>query len=65
MSRAKMKVSSFFLTKAYGEVYARICSYLQSMAALGHNPLVAMQIGLVGHAADAVNEPTGPPLAEA
>ena len=30
------------------------------MAALGHNPLVAIRIALVGHAADTVEQPYGP-----
>ena len=40
MSKVKMKVSGCFRTQVYGEAYARISSYLQSMAALGYNPLV-------------------------
>ena len=35
------------------------------MAALGYNPLVAIQIALAGHAADTVKEHKGPTLAEA
>ena len=60
MSKVKMKVSGCFQTQAYAEAYARISSYLQSMAALGHNPLVAIQIALAGHAADTVNQHYGP-----
>ena len=56
MSKVKMKVSGCFRTQTYGEAYARISSYLQSMAALGYNPLVAIQIALAGHAADTVNQ---------
>ena len=55
-----MKESGCFRTQAYAEAYARISSYLQSMAALGHNPLVAIQIALAGHAADTVNHHYGP-----
>ena len=33
MAKVKMKVSGCFRTQAYGEAYARISSYLQSMAA--------------------------------
>ena len=59
-----MRVSGCFRTPAYGEAYARISSYLQSMAALGYNPLVAIQIALAGQAADMVKEHDGPTLTE-
>ncbi len=62
MSKVEMKVSGCFRTQAYGEAYARISSYLQSMAPLGYNPLVAIQIALAGHAADTVNQHYGPTL---
>ena len=65
MAKVKMRVSGCFRTQAYGEAYARISSYLQSMAALGYNPLVAIQIALVGQAADMVKEHGGPKLTEA
>ena len=39
--------SGYFLTNPY----CRISSYLQSMAAEGYNPLVAIQIALAGNAA--------------
>ncbi len=64
MAKVKMKVSGCFRTQAYGEAYARISSYLQSMAALGYNPLVAIQIALDGHAADTVKQHDGPTLTE-
>ena len=48
MAKIKIKVSGCFRTQAFGEYYARISSYLQSMAALGYNPLVAIQIALAG-----------------
>ena len=51
--------------QAYGEAYARISSYLQSIAALGYNPFVAIQIALDGHAADTVKQHDGPTLTEA
>ena len=60
-----MRVSGCFRTPAYGEAYARISSYVQSMAALGYNPLVAIQIALTGHAADMVKDHDGPTLTEA
>ena len=65
MSTVKMKVSGCFRTQANAEAYARISSYLQSMAALGHNPLVAIQIALAGHAADTVNQHYGPTRTDA
>ena len=65
MAKVKIKVSGCFRTPAYGEAYARISSYLQSMAALGYNPLVAIQIALAGQAADMVKEHDGPTLTEA
>ena len=60
----RIKVSGCFRTQAFGEYYARISSYLQSMAALGYNPLVAIQIALVGQAADMVKQHDGPTLPE-
>ena len=43
-------MSGCFRTLAYGEAYARISGYLQSMGALGFNPLVAIQIALASNA---------------
>ena len=60
MSKVKMKVSGCFRTLAYGEAYARISSYLQSMAALGYNPLVAIQIALAGNAVATLEQHYGP-----
>ncbi|MDE0261432.1 MAG: hypothetical protein OXJ37_03400 [Bryobacterales bacterium] len=65
MAKTKIKVSGCFRTQAFGEAYARISSYLQSMAALGYNPLVAIQIALAGQAADMVQQHDGPTLPEA
>ena len=65
MAKIKIKVSGCFRTQAFGEYYARISSYLQSMAALGYNPLVAIQIALAGQAAKMVKEHDGPTLPEA
>ena len=45
--------------------HARISGYLRSMPALGHNPLVAIPIALVGHAAATVEQPYGPTSTEA
>ena len=60
MSKVKMKVSGCFRTLVYGEAYARISSYLQSMAALGYNPLVAIQIALAGNAVATLEQHYGP-----
>ena len=65
MTKVKIKVSGCFRTPTYGEAYARISSYLQSMAALAYNPLVAIQIALAGQAADMVKQHDGPTLPEA
>ena len=51
MSKVKQKVAGCFRTTEYAEAYCRISSYLQSMAAKGYNPLVAIQIALAGNAA--------------
>ena len=65
MANVKIQVSGCFRTQAFGEYCARISSYLQSMAALGYNPLVAIRIALAGQAADMVNQHDGPTLPEA
>ena len=54
MAKVKMKVSGCFRIRVYAECWCRISSYLQSMAAMGYNPLVAIQIALAGRAADMV-----------
>ena len=54
MAKVKMKVSGCFRTRVYAEYWCRISSYLQSMAAMGYNPLVAIQIALAGRAAEMV-----------
>ena len=48
------------LELVYGEAYARISSYLQSMEALGDNPLVAIQIALAGNAVATLQQHYGP-----
>ena len=48
MAKVKIKVSGCFRTRLYAEAWCRISSYLSSMAALGYNPLVAIQIALAG-----------------
>ena len=52
MAKVRIRVSGCFRTQAFGEAYARLSSYLQSMAALGYNPLAAIQIALVGNAVE-------------
>ncbi len=59
MAKVKVKVSGCFRTKTYGEAYARISSYLQSMSALGYNPLIAIQIALDGRAVDTLTRHYG------
>ena len=54
MSKVKMKVSGCFRTERYAHAWCRISSYLSSMAELGYNPLVAIQIALAGNAAEMV-----------
>ena len=56
MAKVKIKVSGCFRTQFYAEAWCRISSYLSSMAALGYNPLVAIQIALAGNAADMIKE---------
>ena len=65
MAKKRIKVSGCFRTQAYGEAYARISSCQQSMAALGYNPLVAIQVALAGQAADMVKQHDGPTFTEA
>ena len=54
MAKVKIKVSGCFRTWRHAEAWCRISSYLSSMAALGYNPLVAIQIALAGNAADMI-----------
>ena len=63
MAKVKIKVSGCFRTQLHTEAWCRISSYLSSMAALGYNPLVAIQIALAGNAADMIrmrHEKIGP-----
>lgn len=48
MGKVKQKVSGCFREEIYAHAYCRISSYLQTMAAKGQNPLVAIQSALVG-----------------
>ncbi len=54
MAKVKIKVSGCFRTRFFAKAWCRISSYLSSMAALGYNPLVAIQIALAGKAADII-----------
>ena len=54
MAKVKIKVSGCFRTRFFAEAWCRISSYLSSMAALGYNPLVAIQIALAGNAAEMI-----------
>ena len=51
MAKVKQKVSGCFRNQLHAKAYLRISSYLQTMANLGFNPLVAIQIALEGEAA--------------
>ena len=48
MAKVKQKISGCFRKQQYAHAYCRISSYLQTMAAAGVNPLVAIQMALAG-----------------
>lgn len=48
MAKVKQKVSGCFRNELNAHAYCRISSDLQTMANLGHNPLVAIQMTLAG-----------------
>ena len=56
MAKVKQKVSGCFRTVSFAHAYCRISCYLQTMAALGYNPLVATTIALHGNAVDCLNQ---------
>ena len=58
MAKVKQKVSGCFRTVSFAHAYCRISSYLQTMAALGYNPLVAINIALQGKAVHCLNQDT-------
>ena len=62
MAKVKQKVSGCFRTVSFAHAYCRISSYLQTMAALGYNPLVAITIALQGKAVHCLNQDTELPL---
>jgi transposase len=51
MAKVKQKVSGCFRAEDYAHAYCRISSYLQTMTNRGYNPLIAIQIALLGKAA--------------
>ena len=51
---AKVRVSGCFRTQGYAQTWCRISSYLNSMAALGYNPLVAIHLALARNAANMI-----------
>ncbi len=53
MAKVKQKISGCFRRKQYAQAYCRISSYLQTMANQGINPLVAIQLALVGKITEA------------
>ena len=48
MAKVKQKVSGCFRTELYAKAYCRISSYLQTMASKGYNPLIAIQMAMLG-----------------
>ena len=56
MAKVKIKVSGCFRTQLHAEAWCRISSYLNSMAAQGYNPLVAIQIALAGDAPNMIRK---------
>ena len=56
MSKVKIKVSGCFRTERYAHAWCRISSYLDSMKALGYNPIEAILIALAGNAADMIKQ---------
>jgi transposase len=56
MAKVKQKVSGFFRTLEYAQVYCRISSYLQTMKYRGVNPLIAIYMGLIGDITEQSNQ---------
>ena len=48
MTKVKQKVSGCFRSEDYARTYCRISSYRQTLANPGYNPLIAIQLALVG-----------------
>ena len=55
VAKVKQKVSGCFRTVSFAHAFCRISGYLQTMAALGYNPLVAVSIALQGKAVDCLD----------
>ena len=53
MAKVKQKVSGCFRSEQYARAYCRISSYLQTMAAQGVNPFVAIQMAFANTTPDA------------
>ncbi len=56
MAKVKQKVSGCFRTIACANAWCRISSYIRKMAALGYNPLVAINIALQEKAVECLNQ---------
>jgi transposase len=56
MSKVKQKVSGCFRTSLLAEAYCRISSYLQTMANMKYNSLIAIQMALSGQIYDQPGE---------
>ena len=54
MAKVKQKISGCFRSPKYAEAWCRISSYLKSMGYKGYNPLTAIQLALMGKAAETV-----------
>ena len=56
MAKVKQKISGCFRSAKYATAWCRISSYLKSMAYKGYNPMTAIQIALIGRAAETIVE---------
>ena len=54
MAKVKQKISGCFRSPKYAAAWCRISSYLKSMGYKGYNPLTAIQLALMGKAAETV-----------
>ena len=60
-AKVRQNVSGCFRTVAFAHAYCRISGYLQTMPALGYNPLLAVAIALQGKAVDCLNQGSSRP----
>ena len=65
MAKVKMRASGCYRTREFAETHCRISSYLQSMKAIGHSLIAAIQIATAGKAADMIRNPQAMMPAEA